>query len=133
MISNPFIYLRGQAYYGEKRCKGATSMKKMMSLFILGLIVYTIYTDLTAGALHKLTPLASPTITSQEMIPYEAIEIKQGETVLTALEKLNGTLPVSIETALQDFQQLNPGVDPMVIKADHVYKFPIYKGVSKQF
>lgn len=91
-------------------------MKKLLGFLLFSLVLYTSYLDLTNG-----TYFSSPEQ------PYEEIVVQQGETVLSVLERMNGTLPVSIDEAIQDFQKLNPHVDPMNIEADTSYKFPIYK------
>lgn len=92
-------------------------MKKFLGFLILFLVLYTSYLDLTNGTNF---------FTSSEKQPYQEIVVQKGETVLSVLEKMNGTLPVPIDEAIQDFQKLNPHVDPMNIEADKSYKFPVY-------
>lgn len=98
-------------------------MKKLTVIIISCLILYTSYLDLTRGTLNMLEPSSTHV---EEEIAFRTVTIQPGETVLSALEKLNGTLPVSIEQAIQDFKALNPKIDPMMIQAGHTYKFPIY-------
>ncbi len=93
-------------------------MKKFLGFLILCLVLYTSYLDLTNGTYF---------FTSSNEQPYQEIVVQQGETVLSVLEKINGTLPVPIDKAIQDFQKLNPHVDPMNIEADKSYKFPVYE------
>lgn len=92
-------------------------MKKFLGFLIFCLVLYTSYLDLTNGTYF---------LTSSNEQPYEEIVVQQGETVLTVLERINGTLPVSIDQAMQDFRKLNPHVDPMNIEAEKSYKFPVY-------
>ena len=99
-------------------------MKKLILLIFLCLVGYTIYLDLAKGTLQKLDD-APPS--EDVSMPYESLAVTPGETVLSAMEKLNGTLPVSIDKAVNDFKKLNPETDPMEIKAGDTYKFPLYK------
>ncbi|MFA8439591.1 hypothetical protein [Pueribacillus sp. YX66] len=102
---------------------------KRFSLFLLFcLIIYTSYLDLSKGTLYLNSKSEEET---NIQIPYDEIVVLPGETVLSVLERINGTLPVSIEQALQDFAVINPSVDPMLIQAGKRYKFPVYKDVDK--
>lgn len=92
-------------------------MKKLLGFLIFCLVLYTSYLDLTNGTYF---------FTSSNEQPYQEIVVQQGETVLSVLERINGTLPVSIDEAMRDFQKLNPNVDPMHIEANKIYKFPVY-------
>lgn len=103
-------------------------MKKLFFYLLFGLILYTSYLDLSNGTLHLLNE--SPQAIGESDIPYEEIVVQPGETVLTVLEKRNGTLPVSIEQALHDFTLINPAIDPMLIQAGKRYKFPVYDNVD---
>lgn len=102
-------------------------MKKFFFFLLFGLIIYTAYLDLSKGTLHLNGHLQESDI----QIPYEEIVVLPGETVLSVLERINGTLPVSIEQALQDFTAINPSIDPMLIEAGKRYKFPVYKDNEK--
>lgn len=90
-------------------------MKKFLAFLFFSLVLYTSYLDLTNGTYF---------LSSEQ--PFQEIVVQQGETVLSVLERINGTLPVSIDEAIQDFKKLNPNVDPMNIEAEKSYKFPIY-------
>ncbi len=104
-------------------------MKKITVIFISCLILYTSYLDLTRGTLNMLESSSTNHVGAD--IAFQTVTIQPGETVLSALEKLNGTLPVSIEQAIQDFKTLNPSIDPMMIQAGHTYKFPLYSIENK--
>ncbi|MCM3111409.1 hypothetical protein [Lederbergia lenta] len=105
-------------------------MKSIAALIVGIIVIYSMYHDLTVGTLpnneiHSIS-------TSDEMIKgnnaYTLIEIKQGDTVLSVLEQLTqGSLPVSIEQAVDDFTDFNNGVKPEQIQTGETYKFPLYR------
>ncbi len=102
-------------------------MKKVFIFLLLCLIAYTSYLDLSKGTLHLHDAKNKDAVPP---IPYEEITVHPGETVLSVLERTHGTLPVSIDQALQDFAALNPEIDPMMIEAGNSYKFPLYDNGS---
>jgi len=58
---------------------------------------------------------------------YYELTVKKGDTVLTITEKYHGTLPISIEQLVKDFENLNPGVKAEEIQVGTSYLFPDYK------
>lgn len=58
---------------------------------------------------------------------YYELPVKQGDTVLTITEKYHGTLPISIDQLVKDFETLNPGVKADEIQVGVSYLFPVYK------
>lgn len=98
-------------------------MKKWILFLLFCLIIYTSYLDLSQGTLSSHD--ATNDVVKNEQ-PHLEVVVQHGETVLSVLERMHGTLPVSIDKALQDFIELNPKVDPIAIEAGKKYKFPVY-------
>ena len=99
-------------------------MKKLFTFLLFGLVAYTIFFDLTNGTLQMIR--SDQNIPVNETMAFEWMTAERGDTVLSALEKVNGSLPVSIEEAMNDFKKLNPGVDPGNIQSGNTYKIPVY-------
>ena len=106
-------------------------MKRLFTIFICLLTIYVIYYDLNHGTLNVKE---EPSIEVQAASPdsdntgYFEHEVKAGETVLTIMEKeTSKTLPVSIDTLIEDFKQLNKGVSPEDIQVGKSYTFPDYR------
>jgi hypothetical protein len=57
-----------------------------------------------------------------EVVSYK---VKAGDTVLSVAETLNSH-PISIDKLLEDFQKLNPNINPHEIHIDQTYLFPVY-------
>jgi hypothetical protein len=107
-------------------------MKRMLTLFAFLFLIYIIYYDLKIGTL----PFTQPVFLSQQTPnnkvvnhqQYVVIKVKEGDTVLSVVENLHHhTLPVSIETIIHDFEQLNPNISVHQLKIGNSYKFPVYK------
>ncbi len=123
---------------------------KIILLFLAFLLVRSIFYDLSEGTASKLAVTttkedvpAATTPTSEEdensssnedntsetdnqryeTVPYV---VKAGDTVLSIAENLNERA-VPINTLLEDFVTLNPGVDPHEIHIDKTYYFPVYR------
>lgn len=100
-------------------------LKKLIALVFIGLVIYSAYFDLTIGTL----PAASTPAAAQEspsVLPYKEIEVKPGDTLLSIIEREEGSLPKSINTIILDFQELNNGHSPHELQIGKTYKFPIY-------
>lgn len=100
-------------------------LKKLIALVFIGLVLYSAYFDLTVGTL----PEASTPVTAQEApseLPYKEIEVKPGDTLLSIIEREEGSLPKPIHTIIMDFQELNDGHSPHELQIGKTYKFPIY-------
>lgn len=110
-------------------------MKQFIGLAVTLLILYVIYYDLSHGTLPvatKGTPTqAVETIAHQaekSSIEYFEKKVNSGDTVLSIVEShLNRSLPVSIQSVINDFQDLNNGLKPEEIQYGKTYKFPNYK------
>ncbi|MCA0986056.1 LysM peptidoglycan-binding domain-containing protein [Guptibacillus algicola] len=108
-------------------------MRKLLSAFIIILVLHTTYYDLTTGTLATYKP-ASTTVVSDpanQKQPYITYKVNAGDTVLSIVEKTNGSIPVSIDTVVDDFKQLN-GISPTHIQIGEQYKVPSYKDVESQ-
>ena len=100
-------------------------LKKLFVLLFMALIIYSVYFDITIGTL----PAVSTPVTAQESpsdLPYKEIEVKPGETLLSIIEREEGSLPKPINTIILDFQELNDGHSPHELQIGETYKFPNY-------
>lgn len=105
-------------------------MKSIVALIVGLIVIYSMYHDLTVGTLphDKIQSISASEEIIKDNHPYTLIEIKQGDTVLSILEQLSeGSLPVSIEQAVNDFTDYNNGVKPEQIQFGQTYKFPLYR------
>ncbi len=101
-------------------------------LFLL--ILHTTYYDLTTGTLPQpnVEPEAAEVIAPQQgSAPYVVYQIKAGDTVLSLVEEANGSVPVSIEDIVHDFETLNQ-IPPTKIQIGKKYKIPTYPNTSAQ-
>jgi phage tail protein X len=113
---------------------GGRKMKRI-SLFIIGLFLcYIIYYDFQIGTLPAFsmtngeeTPTSPDNYEKSNKIPYYEVKIKQGDTVLSVIERYHGTLPTSIEQIVEDFEGLNANVKAESILLGETYRFPDYK------
>jgi hypothetical protein len=109
-------------------------MQKLVVLFLIVLVTYSIYYDLSKGTLPNGN--VSAAVSSQEIVKntstqenkeYIKIKVKAGDTVLSLVEKqLNGSLPVEISKVVEDFKKLNDGLAPERIQIGKEYKVPLY-------
>ncbi|MEL3972833.1 hypothetical protein AAEO50_11115 [Rossellomorea oryzaecorticis] len=120
-------------------------MKRMIIFLGIIILLYSVYYDLNKGTLNLLTKrhtevlTAQPQAVTQEAIDsvslpeasessrsYVEVKIKPGDTVLSLVENsIEGTLPVSIEQVVSDFEELND-VEPGKIQIGKTYKIPHY-------
>ncbi|MCM3161797.1 LysM domain-containing protein [Metabacillus litoralis] len=108
-------------------------MKRFSTILIGLFLLYIIYYDFQIGTLpvtNKTSTaqvVASTSIDKQQTkIPSFEMTVKQGDTVLSIIEKHHGTLPVSIEQVIEDFETLNPKMDAEEIMIGKKYTFPNY-------
>ncbi|WP_216774443.1 LysM peptidoglycan-binding domain-containing protein [Metabacillus halosaccharovorans] len=107
-------------------------MKRFSILLLCFFICYIIYYDVKVGTLPVMnkTAIASSVpnhnIEERQATYYEHF-VKQGDTVLTITEKYHGTLPISIDQLVKDFEKLNPGIKVEEIQVGTSYFFPDYK------
>ncbi|MBM7660822.1 biopolymer transport protein ExbD [Bacillus mesophilus] len=109
-------------------------MKKLLVLFLIVLVTYSIYYDLSKGTLPNVNVSAAVSskenvknTSTQENKEYIKIKVKAGDTVLSLVEQqLNGALPVEISEVVQDFKKLNKGLAPEKIQIGKEYKVPLY-------
>jgi hypothetical protein len=117
-------------------------MKRLVIFISIIILLYSVYYDLSTGTLEMITPKQSITAASktvvevdsdQEMeedtqIPHTVMKVKPGDTVLSMVEDLtDGTLPVTIEQVISDFETLNENRSPHEIQIGQRYKIPLYK------
>lgn len=129
-------------------------MKKLLLTLLFMFVTYVIYYDLSAGVLstptsivllqgkeeskHKNKPSlqeekkenkndATLKTGKEEQLDFKEVKVASGQTVLSIAEQLQGgPLPVSISQLIEDFQILNPKIEPEMIQIGRVYKFPVY-------
>ncbi|HEX7064303.1 MAG TPA: LysM domain-containing protein [Bacillales bacterium] len=111
-------------------------MKGFLGLCLAALVLYTIYYDLEYGTLPQTSKAATVETHKQqkqpqEKIPSKKIKVKPGQTVLSIVEKVNGSNPVSIQKIVHDFEQLNPDVNANQIQIGETYQFPVYHKKSE--
>ncbi|MEI2665472.1 hypothetical protein [Rossellomorea sp. LJF3] len=122
-------------------------MKRMAIFFGIIILLYSVYYDLNKGTLRLLYKEA--TVASSEplvngnqgeppqepvqrgegpsSLPYVEMEVKPGDTVLSLVEELlDGSIPVSIDQVISDFEELND-VPPAKIQIGKTYKIPNYQ------
>ncbi|MFC4320792.1 LysM peptidoglycan-binding domain-containing protein [Litchfieldia salsa] len=110
-------------------------MKRMAGFAILFFILYVIYYDMNIGTLSivkgEVKPVNAVEVTTQEdksSAPFQAVEIKPGDTLLSISEDLNQNhKKISIMTIIKDFEKLNPDVQANSLKIGQVYKIPLYE------
>lgn len=104
-------------------------MKRLGATIFILLIGYIIFYDIKIGTLPLLRSNQSKQVVtnSSSTIPYESIEVKNGDTVLSIVEEVNNNQIPSIEKIVADFKELNPDQSPGKLKVGKSYKFPVYK------
>lgn len=108
-------------------------MKRILGLMILILLIYAIYYDLSKGTLSLVQASNQEnekmvvTKIEQEIAYFEK-KVVSGDTLLSIVEEsLESSIPVSIETVIDDFKGLNDGLTPQEIQYGEIYKFPDYR------
>lgn len=116
-------------------------MKRIFTIFISFVFIYSIYYDLTTGTLPTKTIEAQVendvAVTTEEQKEdevevtndkrYVEVLVEPGYTVLSVVEHLHeGPIPASIQEIVYDFKQLN-NIEPEQMKIGHTYRFPYYQ------
>ncbi|WP_078545626.1 LysM peptidoglycan-binding domain-containing protein [Litchfieldia alkalitelluris] len=112
-------------------------MKKMGGFIIFFFILYIIYHDISIGTLpvakgeNNIVEEQAVEVAAEEVspsFPYQEVEIKAGDTLLSLVESLNdgNSSNRSISSIINDFEELNPGVKANSLKIGQVYKIPTY-------
>lgn len=103
-------------------------MKKICALFILSLVIYSVYKDITNGSTMITTPAIYSSYKTEPEQAFTLIKVQPGETVLSVFEKHASTnTKISFDQLKDDFIQLNDGIQPTDIKSGQIYKFPLYE------
>lgn len=97
-------------------------MKKLLFFVGFCLVAYSIYFDINVGTL----PAYSLENMDKKDENYYNIKVEPGDTVLSLVEKKEGTLPVPIDQIIEDFTLLNDGINPEEIKIGQTYRFKNY-------
>lgn len=106
-------------------------MKRFFITFVILVTIYVIYIDLNEGTLsstQKQEPSIEVQASPEDSSQFFEQKVQSGDTVLSIVEQYStGSLSVSLETVIKDFQQLNDGLKPEDIQIGKTYLFPIYK------
>ncbi len=113
-------------------------MKRLLSFLIICFVLFIVYHDITTGTLPKSVPtkMKEPSlpVTQSERkstLNYIEITMKPGDTLLSIIEREEGTLTQPIETIVTDFQELNEGLKPEKMQIGKTYKIPTYTKKAK--
>ncbi|MGM7721107.1 hypothetical protein [uncultured Metabacillus sp.] len=110
-------------------------MKRLFLFLLVIFLCYIVYYDFQIGTLPALSISKNPPESEKALkikeesasIPYFEVEIKQGDTVLTIIERHHNGLPASIEKIIKDFEVLNSDVKAEEILLGETYRFPNYE------
>lgn len=108
-------------------------MKRLGIIIFVLLIGYAMFYDITVGTLPMLGTYAKAKQTTVQQkkeeaaAPYQSIEVKSGDTVLSVVEAVSKKKPPSVEKVVEDFKKLNPKESPSKLRIGKKYKFPSYK------
>ncbi|WP_226667396.1 LysM peptidoglycan-binding domain-containing protein [Metabacillus litoralis] len=111
-------------------------MKRFSLLLLCLFICYIAYYDFRVGTLPAVSqaasdnttvPVVTTSISQKKSINYFEHKVKQGDTVLSIIEKYHSMLPASIEQISKDFEELNSDVKAHSIVTGQIYRFPSYK------
>lgn len=109
-------------------------MKKFLAFLIISFISFIIYYDITTGTLPQnvMIPNKGPSLPANKPLQkndlhYYEITIKPGDTLLSIIEREEGSLSQPIETIVTDFQELNEGLKPEQMQIGKTYKIPSYQ------
>lgn len=108
-------------------------MRKLLTALIILLVLHTTYYDLTTGTLASQQRVSVQAHSEHQPNnqTFIAYKVNAGDTVLSIVEKTNGSIPVSIDTVVNDFIKLN-GISPTRIQIGEQYKIPLYRSASAQ-
>lgn len=103
---------------------GIPLIKKLLILFLIVLISYVTYYDITFGTFQNTS---TKEVSTDSTIIFQTVEIKSGDTLLSLVEQLSHTNIPSVDIIIGDFQKLNNGLKPNNLQVSRTYKIPIYK------
>ncbi|PLT34690.1 LysM peptidoglycan-binding domain-containing protein [Bacillus sp. V5-8f] len=107
-------------------------MKRLLIFLATSFLGFIVYFDLTTGTLPSTAILTVektidyPQHSAKTFMPYKEITIEPGDTLLSIVEREEGSLEVSIENVIADFQKLNNGLKPEDMLIGEKYKIPLY-------
>lgn len=106
----------------------------MWRLFVLAfliLLIFGVFYDLKFGTLPQ--DVAATEDVSEQVTTQEAASdgtyvyyIQSGDSVISIVEEHEGGLPISVETVIYDFINLNGGADPSALVVGDSYIFKDY-------
>lgn len=109
-------------------------MRRLAILVIILFLIVIIIYDIKIGTIPHNTvkkPSSYPVQTIPKDTPtstYKEVKVTNGDTILSIEEEISsGWKKHSIQKIIQDFRQLNPGVEPNAIQGGKTYRFPLYK------
>lgn len=108
-------------------------MKRLLAFLAILSILFIMYYDITTGTLPQMSPSSSKESTipvnqahDKSKLRYIDVTMKRGDTLLSIIEREEGSLTQSIETIVTDFQELNEGLKPEQMQVGKTYKIPNY-------
>lgn len=108
-------------------------MKRLLTFLIICFVIFIVYYDITSGTLPQMIPtdfkknsLPVNNSAHKSKLSFIEITIKPGDTLLSIIEREEGSLPQSIESIVTDFQELNEGLRPEQMQIGKTYKIPNY-------
>lgn len=112
-----------------------TNIKKLSIILVVLLFIISIYKDLTIGTPSDNKYQATDSQVSHSINDFTIIKAKvySGDNLLSIAEQLNSTrfTQINIEKLIEDFQLVNPTVDPYNLQINNFYYFPLYHPVNE--
>lgn len=109
-------------------------MKRLLAFFMFCFILFIVYYDITTGTLPQKFPteFKEPSLPVNQSnhkgkLNFYEMTMKPGDTLLSIIEREEGSPNQSIETIVSDFQELNEGLKPEQMQIGKVYKIPSYR------
>lgn len=102
-------------------------MAKRLTIFLLIILIsYIVYYDISYGTFHTTEIQQVSNVPSE--LYFQEIEITSGDTLLTLVELNSDSIHIPpSKVIIDDFQSLNPFVEPNKLQIGKVYKIPVYK------
>lgn len=108
-------------------------MKKSLAFLMICFVTFIVYYDMTTGTLPQNVPtqFKEPSLPVNQSnrkseLNYYEVAIKPGDTLLSIIEREEGSTTQPIETIVTDFQELNEGLKPEQMQIGKTYKIPRY-------
>ena len=108
-------------------------MKRLLAFLLICFFTFIVYYDITTGTLPQKpsTEFKEPSLPVNQSnhkseLKYYDMTMKPGDTLLSIIEREEGSLTKPIETIVTDFQELNEGLKPEQMQIGKVYKIPSY-------